>query len=683
MIDTSSPADRAEIPGGHVVASLTEPARLDSLAPSDGMDDGADGSFSRICRIAARALQAPTARVSVFTDDHQVVRGLVGAGLLSGRRSSPPAPSFCRHVVATGAPLAVDDVYRLPHDPACHAGPDVRAYLGVPIRDDDGLVIGALCVADLAARQWTARDREALLDIAALVPRSPLRRDAGTGRGDEADRALRRSEARLRDLVKAVPDLFLRLTRGGRYLDVRTADPALLLYDEAALPGWTVEESLPEPVAALVLDAIGRALDTGELQQIEYALTHADGRTRRYEARLVPVGDDDVQAIVRDVTAQYEAAQALRESEVRFRSFIEATTQVAWVANADGEVTELNDAWAEFTGQTPDQIAGWGWADAVHPDDAAGVAESWTAAITAQADFEIEYRIRSRDGHYHRFAVRGVAVSTDEAFLGWVGTCTDVEAARSHEAELVEAARVAEAGRAAAEEAARMKSALLANLSHEIRTPLTSIIGFADLLAEEATSRRLDERQECAQLIGQGGRRLLETLTSVLDLAQMEAGRRELRLDCLDVGEVVTETANLLRPLAEAEGLALRCDVPAEPVVAWADRGALSRAVTNLVSNAVKFTLEGEVRVALDAGPVALTLTVSDTGVGMSEAFLPAAFDEFRQESEGHTRRFEGNGLGLAITRRLVEMLGGQIGVESELGVGTTFTIRLPRSGPA
>ena len=356
MLDTSPPAHDVG-----AAAALAEPARLAALARSGVMVGGPDEPYARPCRIAARALQTPVARVTFIAADHQVVRGAVGDGLPAGHRSSPPTPSFCRHVVVTGAPLAVDDVYRLPHPLARHAPPDVRAYLGVPIRSADGLVLGALCVADRVSRRWTPDDCEALLDVAALVS-SPAAPSVSTHGLD--GQAVLRSEARFQGLVDAVPDLFLRLSRDGRYLDVQAPDPSALLYDEARVLGWTVGDSIEEPLASVVLGAIGRALDTGGRERIEYALTHADGRERQYEARLVPVGRDEVQAIIRDVTDEEVATRTLRQSEVLFRSFVEATTQVVWRANTAGEVTELSEAWAQFTGQAPEEIAGWGWADA-------------------------------------------------------------------------------------------------------------------------------------------------------------------------------------------------------------------------------------------------------------------------------------------------------------------------------
>ncbi len=226
-----------------------------------------------------------------------------------------------------------------------------------------------------------------------------------------------------------------------------------------------------------------------------------------------------------------------------------------------------------------------------------------------------------------------------------------------------------------AESLAQLKSTILANMSHEIRTPLTGIIGFADVLAEEVD----DEHREFARTIGASGHRLLNTLNSVLNLSRLDAAQVELDPACIDVAEEISGAVDLLRPMAQKKGLALPLDVPAAPCRAVQDATCLLRVVNNLVGNAIKFTDEGSVRVALEADGDALRLTVQDTGIGMKAAFLPTLFDAFKQESTGLSRSHEGSGLGLAITKRLVELLGGTIGVESEPGVGTTFTVTLPR----
>ncbi len=223
-----------------------------------------------------------------------------------------------------------------------------------------------------------------------------------------------------------------------------------------------------------------------------------------------------------------------------------------------------------------------------------------------------------------------------------------------------------------AEEAARIKSAFLANMSHEIRTPLTSILGFSSLLADEM---RDTEHLEYIQLIQQSGQRLMETLNSVLDLAQLESRGRAIHLGVFDLNIQAEEIARLLRPLAVQAGLYLEVNCHQPEALAEVDQACLHRILNNLIGNAVKFTEEGGVTVEVDADGEQVYLKVIDTGIGMEDDFLPRMFDEFRQESGGLTRSYEGSGLGLTITRRLVDLMGGTITVNSVKGIGSTFTV--------
>ena len=220
-------------------------------------------------------------------------------------------------------------------------------------------------------------------------------------------------------------------------------------------------------------------------------------------------------------------------------------------------------------------------------------------------------------------------------------------------------------------------------MSHELRTPLTGILGFAEVLAEEVGP----DQQPWVDAILRGGRRLQDTLRSVLDLAQLEGGAVQLDTGSVDVAAEAAEVCALLGPLAYEKGIALAFDPAGAsaglPPTAVADRAALHRVLVNLVGNAVKFTETGQV--AIDVQPAhtleghdIVRVRVRDTGVGIDPAFVPHLFEEFKQASEGYGRTHEGNGLGLAITKRLVALMGGRIEVESELGAGTTFTVDLP-----
>ena len=226
-----------------------------------------------------------------------------------------------------------------------------------------------------------------------------------------------------------------------------------------------------------------------------------------------------------------------------------------------------------------------------------------------------------------------------------------------------------------AEEMLRLKSAFLSNMSHEIRTPLTGILGFANVLAEEATGKT----QEFATGIARGASRLHETLESVLDIARLESGRYLFETSPLDVVPEVNESVRLLALAAEKKGLYLKVVHSQEEAIAEAESPCMNRILYNLIGNAIKFTNHGGVTVSTDVTEDSVVIRVADTGIGIAEDFLPHLFEAFRQESTGFARTHEGVGLGLAITHRIVELLEGTIAVESAKGKGTVFTVLLPR----
>ena len=230
------------------------------------------------------------------------------------------------------------------------------------------------------------------------------------------------------------------------------------------------------------------------------------------------------------------------------------------------------------------------------------------------------------------------------------------------------------AAREQAEEMARLKSAFLANMSHEIRTPLTSIIGYADVLAEEVGA----EGSAFAKQIRKGGERLMQTLNSVLDLAQIESQSLKIDLRPVDAVQAAREAIDLFQGRAHERGVELVLETDRPRLWVLADQGALDRILSNLISNAIKFTDEGRITVLLLQDTAHVVLAVADTGIGIAPGFLPRLFEEFEQESSGTGRAFEGSGLGLTITKHLVALLNGTITVDSQPGEGTTFSIHLP-----
>lgn len=243
-------------------------------------------------------------------------------------------------------------------------------------------------------------------------------------------------------------------------------------------------------------------------------------------------------------------------------------------------------------------------------------------------------------------------------------TCSvrDVTRQKEYERGLIEALEQAE-------EMSRLKSTLLTNMSHEIRTPLTSILGFAELLEEES-----DCEHEFVGYITSGGRRLLQTLNSVLDLAKLEAGEWEMTRKPVNLGSVADEMIPLFEPQAREAGLTFRVVGADDGVRARADGEAIRRIAQNLISNAIKFTEAGSVEVGVGTSERPY-LRVRDTGIGMNEETQEEIFHAFRQESTGMSRIYEGTGLGLTIVEKLTDLLGAELELESAKGEGTEFTV--------
>ena len=280
-----------------------------------------------------------------------------------------------------------------------------------------------------------------------------------------------------------------------------------------------------------------------------------------------------------------------------------------------------------------------------------------------------ETTLQQREGAELPVAFSAAVMPDDEGGVhGIVCVAKDVTQQKLFEAELIRA-------KEQAEEVSRLKSNFLANMSHEIRTPLTGIIGSAQVLTGELEGEHL----EMAETMGRAGIRLLGTINSVLDMARIEAGALHPQPEPVQMADEVTDAISVLRPLALGKGLRLALVEAAPDVWAAADPDCLHRICVNLIGNAIKFTRRGEVIAEVDAEPDAAVLRVHDTGIGIGEDFLPDLFDSFKQESTGMERSHEGSGLGLSITKRLVELMDGTIEVESTQGVGTTFTVRLPR----
>ncbi|MEM1196869.1 MAG: response regulator [Pseudomonadota bacterium] len=235
-----------------------------------------------------------------------------------------------------------------------------------------------------------------------------------------------------------------------------------------------------------------------------------------------------------------------------------------------------------------------------------------------------------------------------------------------------------------AQEANAAKSQFLANMSHELRTPLNAILGYAEVLKEELEAQGSEQSLEDVQWIHSSAQQLLGLINGILDLSKIEAGKMELDRHDFQIPALITEVGKMIEPLAAQKGNSLSVHVSPDLGKAFTDSFKLRQVLLNLGSNACKFTEQGQIMIAARASGDHVTISVSDTGIGMAADTIERLFQPFSQADTSTTRRFGGTGLGLAITRRFVDLLGGEIEVSSEAGMGSTFTFSVPlRAGEA
>ena len=392
-------------------------------------------------------------------------------------------------------------------------------------------------------------------------------------------------------------------------------------------------------------------------------------RTVVCSAQLIEVHSDDcVLSVMSDITEHKRTRNALEESERRFRMMADSAPVLIWLADETGECIYFNQTWLDYTGNALEEELGSGWTRSVHPDDLENCLRTYEQSFERRQSFTMEYRLRNSNGEFGWVLDRGVPrYRPDNSFAGYIGSAVEISEQKETEQKLLEA-------KEHAEETALLKSTFLTNMTHEIRTPLTVILGFTSILRQGVRS----EYHRFINLIERSGRRLLLMLDSMLDLAQLEAGTIDVDRHWHSVTEIVESVVMTLAPIAHEKGLDMNLSLPPERSYARVDHGILSRVLNNLIDNAIKFTEKGSIDVSVSPEDDRVLIIISDTGVGIESEFVEHVFDPFTQESSGLDRSHQGSGLGLTVSQRLLQLMGGSITVESLKGRGSSFTIVLP-----
>ena len=445
-----------------------------------------------------------------------------------------------------------------------------------------------------------------------------------------------------------------------------TAGSRLLLEHVAPADLARVEAALQEFIS-------GKPIGT-----VDYRVLGDDGIERWIESKWsIECGTDGrprrTFAINLDITQRKRVEESLHESETRFRAAASIVSSIIWTNNAQGRMEGEQPGWANFTGQIQEEYQDYGWVSAVHPADAQPTLDAWTQSVAEKKLFEFEHRLRRHDGEWRVCSIRAVPLLGEDGMIReWVGVHTDITGRKRAEVALREAKEAAEA-------ANQSKDRFLAVLSHELRTPLTPVL-MAVAALEHDPELRPDVREDMV-MIKRNIELEVQFIDDLLDVSRIASGKVPLKIEPLDLNGTVCQVCAICRPQLLEQNVRLELDLSEDIGLIAADSARLQQVLWNVLRNAVKFTPEqGTIRVtSTRLGPDRCEIRVRDSGIGIPPATLPHIFDAFEQGNARVTRQFGGLGLGLTISKALVELHGGSIRAESAgHGQGATFIIELP-----
>lgn len=453
------------------------------------------------------------------------------------------------------------------------------------------------------------------------------------------------------------------------------------------LPAWL--QILGLGVGVILLVSFGGSIllkrqvneRTRELQRINQEM---EQRIVERTAELTDVNEK----LRTEIADRIRIAQMLVQSEAQYRRLVESANSIIIRWEADGKITFFNRFAQDFFGYDEQEIIGKNILETiVPPEESTGRDLSSLAADIASNP---EAYARNVNENIRRNGERVWVAWTNKPIVDETGKVleilsvgNDITKLMETEKELRSAIQELALAKEHAEVADRLKSAFLATMSHELRTPLNSILGFTGIILQGIVGPLNDEQKKQLNIVRSSAQHLLSLINDVLDISKIEAGQLQVAHETYDLRRTIEKAVESARPLAEKKGIGLTYAISPDMEAITGDRRRVEQVLLNLISNAIKFTETGSVRVEGESEGESVTIRVIDTGIGIKHEDLETIFKAFRQIDSGMTRKYEGTGLGLSICKRLVELMGGQIRVTSVRGSGSTFSFSLPKERKA
>ncbi len=419
----------------------------------------------------------------------------------------------------------------------------------------------------------------------------------------------------------------------------------------------------PEDIGA-VRASLDQSLSSGEPYHASFRIRAPNGGTRYMQARGIVARDGQgrplrMSGAVLDVTRQQLAEEALKSSELTFRTLADNIPQLAWMADSEGSIFWYNSRWFAYTGTTLEEMQGWGWSKVHHPDHVERVVAHYRKQVVEdQQVWEDTFPLHGADGQYRWFLSRAVPIRDEHGrVVRWMGTNTDITLQR---------------------EAEQRKDDFLALLAHELRNPLAPISTAAQLLKMGA--RNPEYIQRSSEIIDRQVKHMSELVDDLMDVSRVTRGLVSIERKEVGMAEVVNSAVEQSRPLIEERNQQLVLDVRNGGAEVLGDRTRLVQVLTNLLNNAAKYTQQGgRIALTVEARDGHAVISVTDNGMGMDADLLPRLFELFTQAERTPDRRSGGLGLGLALVKSIVALHGGTITAASPgQGKGSTFTVSLP-----